>query len=125
VRSSTASKTSSTPFLPGRRGRQEQRVPKGRREIPADRRDLKARRVPMATTGLPDPLAWMGLKDRKARREMRGLPVPLARLVPRVRLDLKAHPEPMDSQEDLLGRPAVTALKDRLERMARKVRRGR
>jgi hypothetical protein len=34
-----------------------------------------------------------------------------------VRLDRKAHPEPMDSQEDLLARPAVTALKDRLERM--------
>jgi hypothetical protein len=31
----------------------------------------------------------------------------------------------MDSQEDLLARPAVTALKDRLERIARKVRRGR
>jgi hypothetical protein len=79
----------------------------------------------MATTGHPDPLAWMGLKDRKVRREMRGLPVPQARPVPRVRLDRKAHPEPMDSQEDLLARPAVTALKDRLERKVRKVRRGK
>ena len=79
----------------------------------------------MATTGHPAPLAWMGLKDRKARREMRGLPVPLARPVPRVRLDRKAQPGPMDNQEGLQARPAVTALKDRLERMARKVRRGR
>ena len=90
--------------------------------ILADRRDRKARPVPTATTALPDRLAWMGLKAPKDRREMRGRPVPQARKghrVPMVRLDRKARPEPMGSREGLQAR------KVRLDRMARKVRRGK
>jgi hypothetical protein len=59
---------------------------------------------------------------------MKGQRVPQARKVrpvPRVRLDRKARPEPMDSQEDLLSRKEMRDLKGRLDRMAPKVRRGR
>jgi hypothetical protein len=131
--SSTASKISSTPFPPDRRGRLERRVPKGRRVIPADRQDRKARRAPTATMVRLVRPEMMALPVPKGRREMKGQRVPKARKgrrVPRVRLDHKARPEPMDSREGLLARkghkarPAWMALKGRRERMG-KVRRGR
>jgi len=97
-------------------------VPKGRRVIPVDRQDRKARRVPTETMVLPGRPAWMALPAPMARK---------GRRVSRVRLGLKARLEPMDSREDRQApkgrkvRPALTALKGCLERMAPKVHRGR
>ncbi len=126
--SSTASKISSTPFLPGRRGRLDRKVPKGLRVILEDRQDRKARRVPTASTVLQGRPEMMALPVPMAHREMKGRRVPQApkgRPEMMVRLDRKARPEPMDSQEDLLARKEMRDLKGRLDRMAPKVRRGR
>jgi hypothetical protein len=128
VTSSTASKISSTPFPPGRRGRLDRKVPQGLRVIPADLQDHKGRRAPTATMVRLDRLEMMALPVPMARREMKGQRVPQAhrgRPEMMVRLDLKARPEPMDSREDLLARKEMRDLKGRRERMAPKVRRGR
>jgi hypothetical protein len=119
------------PCPPDRRGRLEQRVPKGRRVIPADRQDRKARRAPTATMVRLVRPEMMALPVPKGRREMKDQRVPKARKgrrVPRVRLDHKARPESMDSREGLLARkghkvrPAWMALKGRRERKARQGR---
>ena len=70
----------------------------------------------------------MALPAPMARRETKGQRVPQApkgRPEMMVRLDLKAHPEPMDNQEDLQARKEMRGLKGRLDRMAPKVRRGK
>jgi hypothetical protein len=84
------------PCPPDRRGRLERRVPKGRRVIPADRQDRKARRAPTATMVRLVRPEMMALPVPKGRREMKGQRVPKARKghrVPRVRLDHKARPD--------------------------------